>query len=219
MQADPVKHESRTPAYAPVCSDRAPEKALPFWGSLAADVIAHVEPTERPTSGWRWPWIALKVLIGSSGFHIVFLYRLAHTARMRLGWPGRLVSALLFRLGRHGYGCSLASTARLHGGLMLPHPQGIVIGPGVVVGPRAWVFQNVTLGGAPGRSGSPRVGADARIFAGAVVSGPVTLGNNVVIGANLVIDHNVPSHSLIRSARVTIQSLPARYRVNTTNQL
>ena len=51
---------------------------------------------------------------------------------------------------------------RLHGGLILPHPQGIVVGPGVVLGPRAWIFQNVTIGGRTGKVGTARVGADAR---------------------------------------------------------
>ena len=46
--------------------------------------------------------------------------------------------------------------------MILPHPQGIVIGAGVVVGPRAWIFQNVTIGGGPGKIGVPVIGADGR---------------------------------------------------------
>jgi serine O-acetyltransferase len=192
-------------------SDAAPGAPLPFWRSVAADVRAHASPADRPASRRGWAWVALAVAVGSSGFHAVLLYRLAHAARGRLGWPGRLLARLIFWVSRHWYACSLAPTARLHGGLILPHPQGIVIGAGVVLGPRAWVFQNVTLGGAPGREGMPHIGADARIFAGAVVTGPITVGDNVMIGANAVVAEDVPSRSLVRPPPSLCQPLPPRY--------
>ena len=102
------------------------------------------------------------------------------------------------RIGRHWYGCALASTARLHGGLVLPHPHGIVVGGGAVVGPRAWIFQHVTIGGAPGRVGMPHIGADARLYAGAVVTGPVRVGDGVTIGANAVVHRDVPARTAVR---------------------
>jgi serine O-acetyltransferase len=211
MQAD--VEQARPPSAAQVTewSDPASGASLPFWQSVASDVQAHVSPAERPTSRRGWAWVALVVVARSSGFHAVLLYRLAHTARGRLGWVGRLLAGLSYWISRHGYGCSLASTARLHGGLILPHPQGIVVGPGVVLGPRAWLFQNVTLGGAPECAGMPHIGADARIYAGAVVTGPVTIGDNVMIGANAVVADNIPSRSLVRPPPALCQPLPPRY--------
>jgi serine acetyltransferase len=205
--------QARSPSAAPVTewSDPAPGSPLPFWQSVASDIQAHVAPAKRPRSRRGWCWVGLSVVVGSSGFHAVLLYRLAHTARGRLGGVGRLLARLNFWFSRHWYGCSLASTARLHGGLILPHPQGIVVGAGVILGPRAWVFQNVTLGGAPEREGMPHIGADARIYAGAVVTGPVTVGDNVMIGANAVVAENVPSRSLVRPPPSLCQPLPPRY--------
>ncbi len=99
---------------------------------------------------------------------------------------------------RHTYGCTIAASARLYGGLTLPHPQNLVIGPGSVIGPYSWVFQNVTLGGVPGRAGLPRIGRDARIYPGAVLVGPIRVGDNVMIGANAVVDADVPAYHAVR---------------------
>jgi serine O-acetyltransferase len=140
------------------------------------------------------------VLVGSSGFHLTLLYRLAHSARGHLGLPGKVLAAALFRAARHLYCCSLASSARLHGGLILPHPQGIVIGPGAEVGPWSYIYQNVTFGGATLSGGLPRVGRDARIYAGAVLAGPIRLGDRVQVGANAVIDRDVPADSFVRAS-------------------
>lgn len=178
------------------------DRPLPFWSSLRQDVVAHVPPERRPAARWvRW---TLAVALRSSGFRMVLTYRLAHTLRHRLGLLGRLPSAWLFWFGRHFYGCSLAPTARLHGGLCLPHPQGIVIGPDVELGPRGWVLQNVTIGGAPGKAGMPCIGADARLFAGAVLVGPITIGDGVTVGANAVVSRDVPSGATVRPAPVEI---------------
>lgn len=189
-------------------SDPDPARSLPFWNALRLDVLAHVPPEQRGRSRWAWAWTSLAVAARSSGLHVTALYRAGHAVRPRFGPAGRLAAGALFWWTRHAYSCSIAPTARLHGGLILPHPQGIVIGGGAVVGPRAWIYQNVTIGGAPGKAGLPRVGADARIYAGAVLTGPITLGDNVLIGANAVVHRDVPSRTAVRSAAVESGPLP-----------
>jgi len=131
----------------------------------------------------------------------------------RAGLLGRVLGGVLFWWNRHFHGCTIAPTARLHGGVILPHPQGIVIGAEVVVGPRAWIFQNVTIGGAPGKTGVPAIGADVRIFSGAVISGPITLGDNVMIGANAVVLRDVPDRTLVQSLPAEFLPLPERFLV------
>ncbi len=111
------------------------------------------------------------------------------------------VSKLCFWIGRHWYGCAIAPSARLHGGLILPHPQGIVIGAGTVVGPHSWIFQNVTLGGGIGKTGMPHVGCEARIYTGAVIAGPVRVGDRVVVSANAVVSRDVPDRAKVRTPR------------------
>lgn len=184
--------------------------AVPLWRSLRCDVLAHIPLDRRPASRAGVAALVLRVALRSSGFRCGAAYRVAHTARC-LGMPGRIVAAALFWWCRHWYGCAIAPTARIHGGLILPHPQGIVIGPGVVVGSRAWIFQNVTIGGAPGRAGVPRVGADARVYAGAVITGPVVVGDNVMVGANAVVSSHVPDRMLVRAAETIAVPLPDRF--------
>jgi serine O-acetyltransferase len=198
------------PPPPPGWSDPDPGRPLPFWRSLWRDVEAHVSPEDRPRSRPRWAWLALRIAAKSSGLRAVALYRLGHTLRGRLGPPGRFAAGVLFWVGRHFYGCALASSARIHGGLILPHPQGIVVGPGAVVGPDAWIYQNVTIGGSPGRAGMPRIGSNARLFAGAVLVGPITIGDHVLIGANAVVHRDVPSRRIVRAAPVCIDPLPPR---------
>ena len=205
---------STTPSATPAWTDDEPARPLPFWPSVRADALAHLAGAPGPCTRLGWTWWALKLTLRSSGFHVTLVYRLAHTCSHRLGLAGRILAGVLFWWNRHFASCAIASTARLHGGLILPHPQGIVIGAGVVVGPRAWLFQNVTLGGTPGKAGLPTVGADARIFSGAVLAGPIAVGDNVMIGANAVVVRDVPTRTLVRSAAVEYLPLPDRFHHN-----
>jgi serine O-acetyltransferase len=198
-------------AFAPEWDEPDATRPVPFWASVRADIIAHVPPSHRRVSRPAWAILALRIFTRSAGFHVTFLYRIAHAAYHHLSWPGRVFAGLNFWFLRHFYGCSIASTARLYGGLMLPHPQGLVIGPGSVIGPRTWVFQNVTFGGAPNRSGLPRAGQDVRIYAGAVLAGPIRVGDNVMIGANAVVSRDVPHRSVVRPPVADISPLPEPY--------
>lgn len=82
-------------------------------------------------------------------------------------------------------------TARIGGGLLLPHPNGVVIHPEAEIGPNCLIFQQVTVGAA--RGGVPRIGGHVDIGAGAKVIGPVVVGDHAVIGANAVVTRDVPA--------------------------
>lgn len=99
-------------------------------------------------------------------------------------------------------GAEIHVTARIGPRLKLPHPNGVVIGAGVVIGPDVRILQQVTVGG-PGRevdTGSQRrypvVEAGANIYAGARVIGPMTIGAGASIGANAVVVGDVPPGAL-----------------------
>ena len=178
-----------------------------LWSLLVSDILEHDAETPRDRRRFTWAF-ALRVIVFSAGFHCVALYRLARVARPWGGVVGKSASALLSWVMRRVYACDIAATADLGPGLILPHPLGIVIGPGVVLGAHSWVFQHVTLGGAPGRPGAPVIGRVARIYAGAVVAGPVRIGDHVAIGANAVITRDVPGLSLARLASSALEILP-----------
>jgi serine O-acetyltransferase len=193
---------SASTSTSPAISDSSPP--IRFWAALRDDLLAHepVPERSRPRAA-RAVGMAMTV-VRSPGFHMTLLHRLAYASRLSGGMPGRALAAFLFWWVRHAYGCSIATTARIGGGLILPHPQGIVVGAGVEVGPRAWIFQNVTIGGSPSRPGLPTVGADARIYAGAVLSGPIRLGDDVVVGANAVVFRDLASGSIARAPAVEV---------------
>jgi serine O-acetyltransferase len=188
-------------------ASKASREPLPFWRSLHADALAHIPPEKRPPSDRGAMSLVIAQLFKSPGMRCALVYRLSHTLRHRLPVLGIVASRVLFWFGRHSYGCSIAGTARIGGGLILPHPQGIVIGGDVCIGKRAWIFQNVTIGGAPDKAGMPAIGDDARIFAGAVISGPIALGSGVIVGANSVVTIDAPDRSLVRSPASSISPL------------
>jgi len=182
------------------------EASVPFWTSIRDDLVAHVPPEMRSMSHLRWTWTILRIVLFSSGFHVILIYRIGYTLRARLGGVGKAIAYLLFWFKRHWYNCAISPSARIYGGIILPHPQGIVIGPEVVVGSRTWIFQNVTVGGTPGKVGVPHIGSDSRIYTGAVVAGPIRVGCNVVIGANVVVYFDVPNQTIVRPSMPSMSS-------------
>jgi serine O-acetyltransferase len=174
---------------APGWVDADPDRPLPFWSTLRDDLNAYRASLSCGNA---------RVILAESGFYAGLLYRLSHRLHHCLRPLGPLFSLAFTWLLRHHYGCMLAPTARLHGGLFLPYPLGIVIGPGATIGPGSHLYQNVTLGGAPDQIGLPHVGSDARIYASAVLIGPITLGDRVLIGALAVVDRDVPSDTAVR---------------------
>lgn len=93
--------------------------------------------------------------------------------------------------------------ADIGGGLLLPHPQGIVIHPSVRIGVNCLLFHQTTLGVSGGKSGLPILGGHVDVGAGAKILGPVTIGDHARIGANAVVLCDVP-------AGATAVGVPAR---------
>jgi serine O-acetyltransferase len=90
-------------------------------------------------------------------------------------------------------GVDIPVDTRIEGGLMMPHPNGIVIHANAIIGPNCLLFQQVTIGTLEG-SGAPRIGGHVDIGAGARVLGGITVGDHVKIGANAVVLEDVPDY-------------------------
>ena len=84
-------------------------------------------------------------------------------------------------------------------GLVFPHPYGIVIHSGTVLGIKTIVMQQVTMGGKyhEGTVGAPTLGNGCYIGAGAKILGAVVIGNQVIIGANAVVTKNIPDGAVV----------------------
>lgn len=97
--------------------------------------------------------------------------------------------------------------ARIGGGLLIPHPNGIVIHPQAEIGPNCLIFQQVTLGTSGRGSGVPRLGGHVDVGAGAKILGGIVLGDHVRVGANAVVLSDVPEGGVATG-------VPARVRTS-----
>lgn len=107
-------------------------------------------------------------------------------------------------------GSDIPLNSRIGGGLLIPHPNGVVIHPEAIIGPNCLLFQQVTLGGGGPKPGAPALGGHVDVGAGAKILGGVTIGNHARIGANAVVLCDVPSGA-------TAVGVPARI-VRATDQ-
>lgn len=107
--------------------------------------------------------------------------------------PLRKIAVLRHRFWSAITGAEIPLGTRIGGGLLLPHPNGIVVHPDVTIGPNCLIFQQVTLGG--GEEGAPQIGGHVDIGTGAKILGAVKIGDHAKIGANAVVLRDVPAFS------------------------
>jgi serine O-acetyltransferase len=100
-------------------------------------------------------------------------------------------------------GSEIPLNCRLGGGLLLTHPNGVVISPHAIIGPNCLLFQQVTIGTGGPKPGAPVLGGHVDVGAGAKVLGGITIGDHARIGANAVVLQDVP-------AGATAVGVPAR---------
>jgi len=109
-----------------------------------------------------------------------------------IGFLGRYWNVLMHRFWSAITGADIPLNVSIGGGLLIPHPNGIVIHPDATIGPNCLIFHQVTLGTGGTKTGSPQVGGHVDIGAGAKVLGGIRLGDHCKIGANAVVLADVP---------------------------
>jgi serine O-acetyltransferase len=92
-------------------------------------------------------------------------------------------------------GADIPLRCQIGGGLLIPHPNGIVIHPDAKVGVNCLIFHQVTLGSRDA-GGVPEIGGHVDIGAGAKILGPVKIGAHARIGANAVVITDVENHAV-----------------------
>lgn len=96
---------------------------------------------------------------------------------------------------------------RIGPGLILPHPQGTVLGA-AEIGSNVTIFHQVTLGARAADFGydlatRPIIGDNVTISVGAKILGPITIGEGATVGANAVVVKDV-------APGVTVVGIPAK---------
>ena len=99
--------------------------------------------------------------------------------------------------------------AKLGSGLLLPHPNGVVIHEDARIGDDCMIMQQVTIGMISDGE-VPIVGNRVYIGAGAKVIGKVVIGDGARVGANAVVLRDVPPNSTAVGipARIIEHSIP-----------
>jgi serine O-acetyltransferase len=113
-----------------------------------------------------------------------------------------IISAIMrkWAAARHRFWCTVAGAdipinCSIGGGLLIPHPNGVVIHPNAKIGVNCLIFQQVTIGTRGGIQ-VPEIGGHVDIGAGAKILGPVKIGPHARIGANAVVLTDVPSRGI-----------------------
>lgn len=92
-------------------------------------------------------------------------------------------------------GAEIPLNSRIGGGLLIPHPNGIVIHPDAEIGVNCLIFQQATVGSSGGGRGVPTIEGHVDVGAGARVLGKIRIGAHSKIGANAVVTGDVPPGS------------------------
>lgn len=167
------------------------------WLAPYAQPLRTSERSECATADWsrercrRFEWQPSRQLIRA--------IRAYQRLQSRRGWLARLQRKLL--VAEHAFWSVVTATDvplncdGIGGGLLMPHPQGVVIHPEARVGRNCLIMQGVTIGTGP-RPGTPVIGDGVDIYAGAKVLGGVMVGDGAVIGSNAVVIGDVPAGCL-----------------------
>jgi len=101
-------------------------------------------------------------------------------------------------------GISLPLDARIGGGFILRHGQGVVISWMSSFGDGCEVHQHVTLGEKNGAS--PQLGNNVMVGASAILLGGITIGDGASIGAGAIVTKDVPSGGTAVGPSATIRA-------------
>lgn len=93
---------------------------------------------------------------------------------------------------------------QIAGGLIMPHPTGVVVHPLATIGPNCLILQQVTIVEGVCIAGHVDIGAGAKLIR------PVTIGEHAKIGANAVVLCDIP-------AGATAVGIPAKIILPQTN--
>ena len=121
--------------------------------------------------------------------------RLYDVARQRGGPVGAALRR--YAIAEHRFwsavtGADIPLGTRLGFGLLMPHPNGIVLHPDIAMGPNCLIMQQVTIGTSKRGGGVPRLEGHVDVGAGAKILGEVTIGRHASIGANAVVLNDIP---------------------------
>jgi len=152
--------------------------------TIAPEKISAAEPDWSREAKGFFEWAPSRSLLAAHRSYQ------RNSGRGPVRWLARKWAVARHRFWSVVTGADIPLTCRIGGGLLIPHPNGIVIHSDCEVGVNCLIFQQVTLGSR--REGVPRVGGHVDIGAGAKLLGGIAVGDHARIGANAVVLDDVP---------------------------
>lgn len=109
----------------------------------------------------------------------------------------RKVAVLRHRFWSIVTGADIPVNCHIGGGLLLPHPSGVVIHPDARIGPNCLIFSGAVIGTRRRHcesleEGPPIIGGHVEVGANATILGAVRIGDHALIGAGAVVLIDVP---------------------------
>ncbi|MFT4049431.1 MAG: hypothetical protein QM648_06270 [Solirubrobacterales bacterium] len=163
-------------------------------------------------TGWKFAVYVPIMVVFNPGVLAVGLYRLS-SSFCGLPFPARWFGLFFDRLNTLLTGVQLPASAKIGPGLIIMHPQAVILAPNLDAGKNLCVVgPSVTIGwqdvdGEPDEQ-FVNVGDDVIVGAGAKVLGPLTVGDRVKIGPNSMLTEDAPDDStVISAARTKVISL------------
>jgi len=105
------------------------------------------------------------------------------------------------------FGVELFPGADIGPGLVIPHPNGVGVAKGCVIGRDFHALAGVRIGGGASaernEDGYPRIGDGCYMLDGAKAFGPITIGDGTLVATSAVVLHDLP-------AGVIAAGIPAR---------
>lgn len=151
-------------------------------------IISANEPDWTREKKSFFSWSPSRSLLSS-----IRAYQKANASYSLMGEIAKNIAIIQHRFWSVITGADIPINTQIGGGLLLPHPNGIVIHCDAKIGPNCLIFQQVTIG-ITSANGPPIIGGHVDIGAGAKILGAVNIGNHAKIGANAVVLVDVPEN-------------------------
>jgi serine O-acetyltransferase len=163
-------------------------------------------------SGWKFAAYVPIMIVFNPGVLAVGLYRLS-SFFAGLPFPARYLALAADRLNTLLTGVQLPASAKIGPGLIIMHPQAVILAPNLDAGSNLCVVGPAVTIGWQDVDGEPdeqtvKLGDDVIVGAGAKVLGPLSVGDRVKIGPNSMLTEDAADDAtVISAARTKVISL------------
>jgi serine O-acetyltransferase len=142
----------------------------------------------------------LHAALFSHGFQAVTSWRFA-SYLYKKGGVARAAGRTLSYWHAIFFGVHISPTATIGRAFALPHPMGVGIGEGAVIGDHAIIYHNVTIGRVrDGVNPYPRLGDRVIVYAGAVLAGRIEVADGAIIGPNAIVTRSLETGEMVLGA-------------------